>query len=91
MTGEPDIVVREAEGGWVAIVRVHGPTPTTHEVRVGRAERERYGGGDVTYLVRRAFTFLLAREPNTAILRRFDLGDIERYFPEFVKEFGPAR
>ena len=56
---------------------------TTHRVRVSRADRERYGGGDVAELVRRSFEFLLAREPNTQILAEFDLSTIERYFPEY--------
>lgn len=34
-------------------------------------------------LVYNAFEFLLAREPNTSILRNFDLKVIPGYFPEF--------
>ncbi len=30
-----------------------------------------------------AFAFLLDREPQEAILKRFDLSEISRYFPEF--------
>ena len=52
-------------------------------MRVSRADRERYGGGDVADLVRRSFEFLLAREPNTEILGEFDLSAIERYFPDY--------
>jgi hypothetical protein len=33
--------------------------------------------------VRRCFLFLLEREPKEAILRRFDVSVIGRYFPEF--------
>ena len=33
-----------------------------------------------------AFGFLLEREPNTSILARFDLREIERYYPEFRGE-----
>jgi hypothetical protein len=33
-----------------------------------------------------AFAFLLDREPKEAILRRFDLAVISRYFPEFESE-----
>jgi hypothetical protein len=65
-------------------VTVAGATRTTHSVRVSADEHRRYGGGDVTDLVRRSFDFLLAREANTSILREFSLADIERYFPEFV-------
>ena len=59
---------------------------TTHRVRVSRAERERFGGDDVADLVKRSFDFMLAREPNTSILREFDLSTIERYFPEYPRE-----
>ena len=64
-------------------------TTTTHSVRISAADLERYGGGDVTDLVRRSFQFLLEREPNTSItsiLREFDLSAIERYFPEYPRE-----
>ena len=76
--------VRESGDGHVADVTVRGRETTTHRVRVSRADRERYGGGDVADLVERSFEFLLAREPNTSILREFDLSTIERYFPEYA-------
>lgn len=34
-------------------------------------------------LIKNAFEFLLAREPNTSILRNFELSKIGFYFPEF--------
>ena len=73
--------------GHLAEVTVRGRTTTVHRVRVSRAERERYGGDDVADLVRRSFAFLLEREPNTSILREFDLSTIERYFPEYGRMF----
>jgi hypothetical protein len=82
--------VRESGGGHIADVTVRGRVTTTHRVRVSPAERERYGGGDVALLVKRSFEFLLAREDNTSILRDFDLSTIERYFPEYAREFGPS-
>jgi hypothetical protein len=36
--------------------------------------------------VEAAFRFLLDREPREAILRRFDIAIISRYFPEFERE-----
>ena len=78
--------VREAANGWLADVTVRDGATTTHRVRISKAERERYGTGDLTDLVRRSFDFLLAREPNTSILREFDLSTIERYFPEYARE-----
>ena len=50
-----------------------------------------YGGTErVVYnlteqLVRRSFDFLLEREPNTSILRQFELPVIARYFPEYER------
>jgi hypothetical protein len=81
------VTVQESHDGWIADVTVRDSATTTHRVRVSRAERDRYGGGDVAALVRRSFEFLLAREPNTSILREFDLSAIERYFPEYAREF----
>jgi hypothetical protein len=81
-----DVTVREEHDGWIADVTVRSQTTTTHRVRITRAERERFGGGDVTELVRRSFEFLLAREPNTSILREFSLATIGRYFPEYAAE-----
>jgi hypothetical protein len=78
-----EIALAESPEGWVANVTVIAQTQTTHVVRVSRAEQERYGNGDVKGLVRRSFEFLLDREPNTSILREFDLATIERYFPEY--------
>ena len=80
------VSVRESGDGWLAEVTVRDPATTTHRVRVSKAERERYGTGDVAELVRRSFEFLLAREPNSSILREFDLSTIERYFPEYARE-----
>src|SRR3989442_12793343 len=36
-------------------------------------------------LVEKSFQFLLEREPNTSILRAFDLAVIQRYFPDYEK------
>jgi hypothetical protein len=79
-----EIEYSESGTGWLAHVTVTAPSNTTHVVRVSRAELERYGGGDVNELLRRSFEFLLDRESNTSILREFDLGTIERYFPEYA-------
>jgi len=85
------VTVRESADGHVAEVTVQGPQVTTHRVRVSRAENERYGGEDVAALVKRSFEFLLAREPNTSILREFDLSTIERYFPDYSSQIRLAR
>jgi hypothetical protein len=80
------VSIGESGDDHVAVVTVNDRVTTTHRVRVSRAERERFGGGDVADLVRRSFEFLLAREPNSSILREFDLSTIERYFPEYPRE-----
>ena len=68
-------------------VHVTGGTPTTHIVTVEPDYVKRIGGaGEPEALLRASFEFLLAREPNTSILRRFDLPVIARYFPEYERE-----
>ena len=71
-------------------VSVQGSRPTTHIVKVEAAYAARLTGGRVPVerLVSRSFEFLLAREPNTSILRRFDLPVIARYFPEYERVIG---
>jgi hypothetical protein len=66
-------------------VTVQGPNPTTHTVAVdpdyaSRLTDERISASE---LVRRSFEFLLEREPNTSILRSFELPVIAHYFPEY--------
>jgi hypothetical protein len=82
------LTLRESGDGHIAEVTVVDDGTTSHRVRVSRAERERYGGGDVADLVKRSFVFLLERESNTSILGEFDLSTIERYFPEYAIEMG---
>lgn len=66
-------------------VTVSDRTTTTHVVSVlpDYAASLTAGKVPVEQLVRRSFEFLLEREPNTSILRRFDLPVIGRYFPEY--------
>ena len=78
------MTVRRSGDGHIADVVVRVGATTTHRVRVSAAELARYAaGGEVADLVRRSFEFLLEREPNTSILREFDLSTIERYVPEY--------
>jgi len=80
-------VVETAPGRYVVTVGA-GPERTTHEVRVDAAYAARLVGRAVQTpdLVRASFVFLLEREPKEAILRRFDLAVIARYFPEYERE-----
>ena len=68
-----EVVLREGQG------------ETRHEVTLSAVDHAAFGG-DATALVRAAFAFLIDREPKEAILSRFDLGVIARYFPEFARE-----
>lgn len=57
---------------------------STHEVTVRPDALARYAPGkSAEWLLRASFEFLLEREPKEAILGRFDLPIIERYFPEY--------
>jgi hypothetical protein len=66
-------------------VTVNDRNSTTHLVTVQPQYAELLTAGrmPVSRLVSRSFEFLLEREPNTSILRSFDLSVIARYFPEY--------
>ena len=68
-------------------VRVQGSSLTTHIVTVRPEYAEKFIGrnNDTETLVSKSFEFLLEREPNTSILRSFDLSVIARYFPEYER------
>lgn len=60
---------------------------SSHVVRVTEDDRARFGGeADSERLLEESFRFLLEREPKEAILSRFDLPVIGRYFPEYPQE-----
>jgi hypothetical protein len=75
-------------------VSIGGPSPTTHRVTAPEkyARSLTRGRASGVELVRKSFEFLLEREPNTSILRTFELRVIQQYFPEFEQvisaEFG---
>ena len=66
-------------------VTVEAGTTTTHDVTVDPSYHEKLTGGRVppATLVEKSFEFLLDREPNTSILRSFDLTVIRRYFADY--------
>lgn len=68
-------------------VAIDARTPTTHVVTVDPEYARALTGGTMSTedLLRRSFEFLLEREPNTSILRSFDLPLIGRYFPEYER------
>ena len=60
---------------------------TCHRVALSMSDYRRlHGTADPTRLIEAAFRFLLDREPQESILRRFNLAVIGRYFPEFESE-----
>jgi hypothetical protein len=79
------MVTVEAIDNMTFKVTVEGLTTTTHTVIVSPAYYEKLTSRRISVeeLVRRSFEFLLERESNTSILRRFDLPEIGRYFPEY--------
>lgn len=68
-------------------VTVTARSTTTHTVTVSADYAASLTGGNVATetLVERSFDFLLEREPNTSILRSFELPVIGRYFPEYER------
>jgi len=66
-------------------VTVESRSTTVHRVSVPELYYHQLTRGKVTYeeLLEKSFKFLLEREPNTSILRSFELSVIGRYFPEY--------
>ena len=60
---------------------------TKHIVTVSHKAYKEFTLGQITkeQFVKKSFLFLLQREPNTAILKEFNIETIEKYFPEFRK------
>ncbi|MCL4845644.1 MAG: hypothetical protein KJ066_03845 [Acidobacteria bacterium] len=84
----PHTIIVEALGESRYRVTVdEGGSRSVHEVTVTPDEVARYAPGvSAERLLHASFTFLLAREPKEAILPRFTLSTIERYFPEYGRE-----
>jgi hypothetical protein len=68
-------------------VTVQESTTSKHTVTLSPEYHQKLTGGRVApqALVEKSFEFLLERESNTSILRRFDLPVIGRYFPEYQR------
>lgn len=80
------IEVSHSDGN-VWIVTVQGSVSTNHTVRVSEHDAKEFAPGcTVEELLVASFRFLLEREPNTSILRSFDLPVIAEYFPEYKRE-----
>jgi hypothetical protein len=72
-----------------AVTIIEDDSETRHETTLRETDLQRFGkGASAEALVTAAFRFLLDREPKEAILARFDISVIARYFPEFDQEIG---
>ena len=71
-------------------VKVDASTTTTHTVNLDNSYFEKLTGGRVTpeTLIEKSFEYLLERESNSMIMRRFGLPVIQTYFPEFENDIG---
>ena len=67
------------------LVKVSAATSTEHRVTLTDAYWEQIWNRSLPKkeIVSRSFAFLLEREPNSSIMRPFDLPVIQRYFSEY--------
>jgi hypothetical protein len=78
------ISITHTGGSTYDVLVEEGASRTTHTVTVWPSDVERYAPGSTPEeLLEASFTFLLEREPKEAILPRFELPVIERYFPDY--------
>ena len=86
--GVSEVACRPTADGWSCEAVVGSdPARTQHTVFVPHDALERLAPGIAPErLVRASFDFLLEREPRSSILRRFELTEIARYFPEYSDE-----
>lgn len=83
----PRVACLAAGDGWRCTVTVGDDADATiHDVTVNQATREDLAPeATVDELVAASFAFLLEREPREAIMRRFELPVIGRYFPDYAE------
>ena len=82
-----DISIIEVDSSTYQVTVVAQRT-TMHTVTVQADYATKLTSGRIsnTELLKKSFEFLLQREPNTSILRSFDLSVISRYFPDYERE-----
>ena len=70
-------------------VTIYSNTETTHQVTISDTFITEYQIKNLTKkeIIEQSFIFLLQRESNTSILRKFDIEVIGNYFPEYKKLF----
>ncbi len=84
-------VLTETEGQnhWAYTVRIReGGQSQEHQVTLSWADYDHWSHGRVApeKVVQKIFEFLLAREPASSILPKFDCSLVRRYFPEIDGE-----
>ncbi len=70
-------------------VTIYSNTETNHQVTISDNFVTEYQIKHLTKkeIIEQSFIFLLERESNTSILRKFDIEVIANYFPEYKKLF----
>ena len=70
-------------------VTIYSNTETNHQVTISDNFITEYQIKNLTKkeIIKKSFLFLLERESNTSILRKFDIEVIGNYFPEYKKLF----
>jgi len=71
-------VQKESEGDGQYVFNVEIDSSTKHRVVVDKDYCD-----DAEDLVKKSFEFLLDREPKEAILKEFNIKEINNYFPEY--------
>jgi len=79
-------VVRKNQNEFLVVIRERDSS-TEHIVTLDEEYHKKltYKEKSKEEMIEKSFEFLLAREPKEAILRRFNLKVINRYFPEYEK------
>lgn len=80
--------IRDGDPAGYEVVVREGRGESRHEVTMSEETYQRLTSGRQTgeKCLEAAFRFLLDREPKEAILARFEVTVISRYFPEFERE-----
>ena len=70
-------------------ITIYSNTETNHQVTISDNFITEYQIKNLTKkeIIKKSFLFLLERESNTSILRKFDIEVIGNYFPEYKKLF----
>jgi len=84
-----NIKQKEQGDGWVFEVEIdEDDSKSSYSVELLKEDYERLTDGKIEpkELIEKSFNFLLERESKESILKKFNLMDIARYFPEYEDE-----